>query len=59
MFERSAAGSGGKPLVTAAQVTPLEGAMHAWCLSVLKRSRSMSVGSKMMLIELTQSAPIP
>jgi hypothetical protein len=29
VFERSAAGSGGKPPGTAAQVTPLEGAMHA------------------------------
>ena len=59
VFERSAAGRGGKPTGTAAQVTPLEGVMHAWCLSILKRSRSMSVGSKMMLIALTRSAPIP
>jgi hypothetical protein len=59
VFERSAAGSGGKPPGTAAQVTPLDGTMHAWCLSVLKRSRLLLVGSKKMLIALTQSAPIP
>jgi hypothetical protein len=60
VLERSAAGSGGKPPGTAAQVTPHEGIMHVRCLSILKRSRSVSVGSKMMLlIALTWSATIP
>ena len=31
--------------------------MHVWCLSILKRSRSMSVGSKMQLVALTLPAP--
>ena len=41
VLEISVAGSGGKPPRIAVQVTPLEGVMHAWCLSILKRSRLM------------------
>jgi len=59
VLESSAVGGGGKPPGTAAQVTPPEGIMHAWYLLILKRSRSVSVGSKRMLIALTRSAPIP
>ena len=58
-LERSAAGGGGKPPGTAAQGNPPEGIMQARCLSILKHSRSESVGLKMMPIALTWSAPIP
>jgi hypothetical protein len=51
-LERSAAGGVGKPPGAAAQVNPPEGIMQAWCLSILKRSRSESVGSNMMPVAL-------
>ena len=59
VLERPAAGDEGKPPGTAAQVTPPKGIMHVWCLLVLEHSKLVSVGSKMMLIALTWSAPIP
>ncbi len=46
VLERLAAGSGGKPPGTAAQVTPLKENKHVWCLSILKRSRSVWWGRK-------------
>ncbi len=56
MLVMSAAGGGGKPPGIAAQVTPPEGIKHAWCLSILKSSRLMLVGSKMQLVALTLPA---
>ena len=39
MSEWSVAGGGGKPPAMAAQATPPEGLMHAWCQLILKRSK--------------------
>ncbi len=49
MLEGSTAGGGGKPFGMAAQVTLPEGLMHAWCQSILKRSRSEPVRSKIVM----------
>jgi hypothetical protein len=50
---------GGKPPGMAVQVSLPEGLMHARCCLVLKRSRSVSVGMKMILVAVSRPSPLP